>query len=180
MPEMLEIGNEANVMFSIYNVGKTKLYNVNVKFEAASVSGGDTFLGNIESGATGNVDAYLTAQSVTEDDGTVKILITYEDEEGKQSSVEKTMNLFVSEPYYGEVMMDDMMLGEMEEESKGISGWMIGGIVAAAAIAGAAAFFVIRKKKRAKVQEAEELELIDLSDETESIEELEELEELGE
>ena len=180
MPEMLEIGNEANVMFSIYNVGKTKLYNVNVKFEAASVSGGDTFLGNIESGATGNVDAYLTAQSVTEDDGTVKILITYEDEEGKQSSVEKTMNLFVSEPYYGEVMMDDMMLGEMEEESKGISGWMIGGIVAAAAIAGAAAFFVIKKKKRAKVQEAEELELIDLSDETECIEELEELEELGE
>lgn len=175
MPEMMEIGNESNVMFSIYNVGKTKLYNVNVKFEAASVSGGDTFLGNIESGATGNVDAYLTAQSVTEDDGMVKIIITYEDEEGKQSSIEKTMTLFVSEPYYGEVMMDDMMMGEFEEESKGLSGWIIGGIAAAAVAAGVVVFFILRKKKRAKRQEAEELELIDLSDETDVVEELEEL-----
>ena len=37
MPDTIQIGNEANVMFSIYNVGKTQLYNVNVKFEAASV-----------------------------------------------------------------------------------------------------------------------------------------------
>lgn len=177
MPDTLEIGNEANVMFSIYNVGKTKLYNVNVKFDAASVSGGDTFLGNIDIGATGNVDAYLTAQAVTEDDGIVKILITYEDEEGKQSSIEKTMTLFVSEPYYEDMMMDDMMMEGMEEGSKGVSGWLIGGIAAAAVIAGAVAFFVIRKKKRAKLQEKEELELIDLSDE---IEEVENLEEIGE
>ena len=177
MPEMIEIGNEANVMFSIYNVGKTKLYNVNVKFDAASVSGGDTFLGNIEMGATGNVDAYLSAQSATEDDGTVKILITYEDEEGKQSSIEKTMTLFVSEPFYDDMMMNDMMMGEMEEESKGLSGWLIGGIAAVAVIAGMVAFLVIRKKKRVKRQESEELELIDLNDE---IEESEELEEMGE
>mgnify|MGYP003291464457 CR=1 FL=1 len=174
MPEMIEIGNEANVMFSIYNVGKTKLYNVNVKFDAASVSGGDTFLGNIEMGATGNVDAYLTAQSATEDDGTVKILITYEDEEGKQSSIEKTMTLFVSEPYFEDMMMDDMMMEGMEEEGKGLSGWLIGGIAAFAAIAGAVTFFVVRKKKRTKRQETEELELIDLESE------IEELEEIGE
>lgn len=172
MPEMIEIGNEANVMFSIYNVGKTKLYNVNVKFDAASVSGGDTFLGNIEMGATGNVDAYLTAQSATEDDGTVKILITYEDEEGKQSSIEKTMTLFVSEPYFEDMMMDDMMMEGMEEEGKGLSGWLIGGIAAFAAIAGAVTFFVVRKKKRKKRQETEELELIDLGTEIEEMEEI--------
>lgn len=180
MPEMIEIGNEANVMFNIYNVGKTKLYNVNVKFVADSVSGGDTFLGNLEPGATGNVDAYLAAQAVTADDGAVKIVITYEDEEGKQSSIEETMTLFVSEPYYGEdIMMDDVMMGEMEDTSTGISGWLIAGIAALAVIAGAVVFVVLRKKKRAKKQKNEELEIIDLVEDDDRME-LEELEELGE
>ena len=38
MPEMLEVGNEANVMFSIYNTGKTTFYNMQVKYEDESVS----------------------------------------------------------------------------------------------------------------------------------------------
>lgn len=169
MPEAVEIGNEANVMFSIYNVGKTKLYNVNVKFEAASVSGGDTFIGNLDPGATGNVDAYLTAQAVTEDDGTVKIQITYEDEEGKQSVIEKTMNLYVSEPYYDDMFYDDGMMDEMENESKGLPVWGIALIVVAVVAAGVAALLVVKKKKTAKKKQAEELEMIDLleSDEEE-------------
>ena len=164
MPEMLEVGNEANVMFSIYNVGKTKLYNVNVKFEADSVSGGEVFLGNLDPGATGNVDAYVMAEAVTADDGTVKILISYEDEEGKQAVLEETMTLFVSEPYYEDVYMDDMMMGDMEEESKGISGWLIGGIAVVAVLGAAAAVVILKKKKRAKRQEQEELEIIELLD----------------
>ena len=87
MPEAIEVGNEANVMFSIYNVGKTKLYNVSVKFEADSICGGDTFIGNMDPGATGNVDAYLAGQAATMDDGTVKIIISYEDEEGKTAII---------------------------------------------------------------------------------------------
>lgn len=164
MPEMIEVGNEANVMFSIYNVGKTKLYNVNVKFEADSISGGDVFLGNLESGATGNVDTYLSAQAATADDGLVKILITYEDEEGKQSAIEKEMTLFVSEPYYEDMVMDDMMMEGMVEESKGISGWLIGGIAAVVALGAVATVLILKKKKRVKKQEQEELEMIDLLD----------------
>ena len=161
MPEMIEIGNEANVMFSIYNVGKTKLYNVNVKFEADSISGGETFIGNMDPGATGNVDAYLTGQAMTMDDGTVKILITYEDEEGKEAVIEKTMTLFVSEPYYPEMYEDPMMMEGMMEEQKSFPWWgyaIIGVVVAGAA---AAAVLVIKKKKKAKKLAQEELELIE-------------------
>ena len=160
MPEAVEVGNEANVMFSIYNVGKTKLYNVNVKFVADSISGGDTFIGNMDPGATGNVDAYLAAQAATMDDGTVKIIITYEDEEGKESSIEEVMTLFVNEPFYPETFEDPMM-GDMMEESKGFPWWGVAiiGVLVAGGAAGAA--LIIRKKKKAKRLAAEELELIE-------------------
>ena len=161
MPDAIQIGNEANVMFSIYNVGKTQLYNVNVKFAADSVSGGDTFLGNLAPGATGNVDAYLMGQAMTTDDGTVKILISYEDEEGKEAVIEKTMTLYVSEPYYPEMYEDPMMMEGMMEAEKTFPWWgyaIIGVAVAGGALA---AVLVIRKKKKAKKAAQEEMELIE-------------------
>lgn len=165
MPDNVQIGNEANVMFSIYNVGKTKLYNVNVKFEADSVSGGDTFIGNMEPGATGNVDAYLMAQAVTADDGTVKILITYEDEEGKEATIEKTMTLFVSEPYFDPGMMGDPgMMEEMPVEENKLPWWGIALIAAAVIGAVTAVIVVIRKKKKAKKLAQEELETIEAAE----------------
>ncbi len=170
MPESVEIGNEANVMFSIYNVGKTKLYNVNVKFKADSVSGGDTFLGNLEPGATGNVDAYLTAQAATMDDGTVKILVTYENEEGKEATIEKTMTLFVSEPYFPEDMESMGMPEDMEEQKAGFPWWGIALIAAAVVIAAVVAVIVIRKKKRAKLQAQQELEVVELLEDNENTE----------
>ena len=161
MPEAIEVGNEANVMFSIYNVGKTKLYNVNVKFVADSISGGDTFLGNMEPGATGNVDAYLAGQAATMDDGTVKILITYEDEEGKEATIEKTMTLYVNEPFYPDMMEDPMMMEGMMEEQKSFPWWGFAIIGVAVAGAAVAAVLVIKKKKKAKKLAQEEMELIE-------------------
>lgn len=167
MPESIEVGNEANVMFSIYNVGKTKLYNVNVKFEADSISGGDTFLGNLDPGATANLDAYLSGQAVTMDDGTVKIIVSYEDEEGKAATIEKTMTLFVNEPFYPD-MMEDPMIDGMEEESKGFPWWGTALIVVAVAAVAVTAVVVIRKKKKAKRLAQEELEVIELLEDKDS------------
>ena len=164
MPEMLEVGDEANVMFSIYNVGKKKLYNVKVSFAADSISGGDTFLGNLDPGATGNVDAYVMAEAATMDDGAVKILISYEDEEGNAAVLEESMTLFVSEPYYEEMFFDDPMMEGMEEEKSGIGGWLIGIFAVAAAAAGVVVAFVLKKKKSAKAQHQEELEMVGLLD----------------
>ena len=161
MPEAIEIGNEANVMFSIYNVGKTKIYNVNVKFAADSISGGDTFLGNMEPGATGNIDAYLAGQAATMDDGTVKILITYEDEEGKEATIEKSMTLYVNEPFYPDMMEDPMMMEGMMEEQKSFPWWGFAIIGVAAVGAAVAAVLVIKKKKKAKKLAQEEMELIE-------------------
>ena len=129
---------------------------------ADSISGGDTFLGNIDPGATGNVDAYLAGQAATMDDGTVKILISYEDEEGKEAVIEETMTLFVMEPFYGDMMEDPMMMGDpMMEEATGFPWWGFALIGVAVCGGAAAAGLIIRKKKKAKKAAQEELELID-------------------
>lgn len=155
MPSRLTVGAEANVMFSIYNTGKTSLYNVTVSFEGASVSGGDTFVGNIETGATGNVDAMLTGAAVTEDDGTIKIKINYEDVNGEASTVEKTMTLMVEEEAYDDVLDD--MLTEEEEESGGFGALKFLAIAVLLIAFAAAAVIGIRKVKAKKKERALEM-----------------------
>jgi len=114
MPASIEVGSESNIMFNIYNMGKTKLYNVQVKLESDTVSGGDSFVGNIDSGATGSVDMYVTGQSATMDDGTVKLLISYEDETGEATVIERKISLFVNEAMARDPMTDDTMPDQME------------------------------------------------------------------
>lgn len=155
MPSRLTVGSEANVMFSIYNTGKTSLYNVTVSFEGDSISGGDTFVGNIDTGATGNVDAMLTGAAVTQDDGTIKVKIQYEDVNGEASTVEKTMTLMVEEEAYDDVL-DDMLMEEEEEESGGFGVLKFLLITAVLIAAGAAAVLGLKKvkaKKKAKTLE---------------------------
>lgn len=165
-PSNIMVGEQSNVMFQIYNTGKTTLYNVQVKFEADSVEGGDTFIGNLQPGATGNVDAMVTGIAATMDDGTVKAVITYEDEAGNQTREEKDITIFVSDiPVDDGMMMDPM---PMEEEKTGPGmGVVIAialGIVVVAAAA-VVAMLRIRKKKKAAKQLAEDLMDLD-KDET--------------
>lgn len=161
-PSNITVGGQANIMFDVYNTGKTTLYNVWVKFEGDSISGGDSFLGTIASGATGSVDAMVTGAAATMDDGKIKALISYENESGVVSSVEKELELFVSEE-----MMGDFSEGEMGAEgdigmeemegSGGGTGKFILPIVLVVIVLIIAAVIVI-KRIRAKKREKEELE----------------------
>lgn len=169
MPDNIEIGGSSNIMFPIYNKGKTTLYNVQADFVGDSIEGGSTFVGKIEPGATGNVDAMVSGVAPTTDDGTIKAIISYEDEAGNVSTIEKEMTVYVNEVfedvYYDDMMPDDMM----REGKKGISAWLkwlIAGITVAALAAVALIVIKKRKKKKAAEKELEELEIDDL-DETE-------------
>lgn len=168
MPDSIEVGNEANVMFSVYNIGKTKLYNTSIKFIADSVSGGDTYLGNIDPGATSNVDAYLSGAAATMDDGIVKIEITFEDEAGETTTIEKEMTLFVNEMYFPDDMMTDEIYGEdMMDQQGGFRIWWVAVPVILIIIA-VVVFLVIRKKKKKKAQE-----LLDLEDDLGDLDDME-------
>lgn len=97
MPDAISVGEESNVMFSINNTGKVMLYNVNAVFEADSIQKNECYVGNIEPGKSGNVDTMINGIAPTTDDGKIKLSITYEDENGKVSTVEKEIQLMVNE-----------------------------------------------------------------------------------
>ncbi len=154
-PTDVTIGEQTNVMFSIFNTGKTTLYNVQVKYEGDTIEGGEAFVGKIEPGATGNVDTMVNAVAATTDDGTVKAVVYYEDDAGNVSTKEQEFTLMVSEAYD---MSEDMMYDEtMVEEPGGGKAWkVILVIVILLAIAGGiTTFILIRKKKKAKKDQAE-------------------------
>ncbi|MDE7232951.1 MAG: hypothetical protein K2N37_07770 [Lachnospiraceae bacterium] len=163
VPSDIEVGSQSNVMFSIYNTGKTTLYNVQVKFLADSIEEASAFVGNLQSGNTGNVDVMLTGAAPTMDEGIVKVEISYEDDAGNVTTAEKEITLFVSEAFMDDMMFDDMMMGEDmmgdEEGGKPKTGLIVGGIsgVVVAAAAGLTVFLKLRKKKKEALERAEEI-----------------------
>lgn len=168
MPDMIAVGEQSNVMFSIFNTGKTTLFNVKVTYEGESVDGGITYLGNLAPGITGNVDSMVTGIAPDQGSGIIKAVITYEDEAGNETRFEKDIDLTVYEMMIDEGMMGDDMPPEdftMEPEKKGLPLWGILGIAAAAiaVVVGAAVF--ISKKRKAK-KHKEDMDLLDEDDET--------------
>ena len=166
MPASIEVGSESNIMFNIYNMGKRKLYNVQVKLESDTVSGGDSFVGNIDSGATGSVDMYVTGQSATMDDGTVKLLISYEDETGEATVIERKISLFVNEAMARDPMMDDTMPDQMEGDGGtggGTSRYVLIG-AGALILAAVGVLLIVLRRRRKKEQKRLEEDLLDLEE----------------
>lgn len=158
MPSSIDVGSESNVMFSIYNTGKTKLYNIQVKFQADSITGGDAFVGNLESGATGNVDVMLTGAQETVDEGKVDVIISYEDETSKVYTRKEEIELFVTQPIMEEEFGEEDMEGMDGEEETGMNPWITRGIVGGVILLGGIASWVTIRKKKKKAMELKLLE----------------------
>ena len=162
MPSDITVGGQTNIMFDVYNTGKTTLYNVWVKFEGDSITGGDSFLGTIASGATGSVDAMVTGAAATMDDGKIKAMISYENESGVVTTIEKELELFVSEemtedfsdPAFG--MEGEMGMEELEGSGGAEKFILPVVLVVIVLIAAAVVFLRIRKKKKKEQEEMEE------------------------
>lgn len=162
MPDAIEVGSETNVMFGINNTGKVILYNVMARFEADSIQPSDAYVGNIKPGETGNVDTMLTAIAPTTDDGKVKIIISYEDENGVVSETEKEMLLNVSEAFSDDGMdgmdgMDNGMDADADAAQAGGAG-RIAPMLVIAALVGAGVGVVVWKRKKKKIAGEKALE----------------------
>lgn len=157
MPDSINVGSESNIMFPINNTGKVILYNVMVKFEADSISPVESYVGNIKPGETGNVDAMVSGIAPTADDGKVKIIITYEDENGEtMEPVEKELSLYVTEmpeEDFGDIDVSEFDNIPMEETSsvKKYLKFIIP--LAAVAVVGLAVFLMVKRKKKKAAEE---------------------------
>lgn len=161
MPDSISTGSESNIMFPINNTGKVILYNVMVKFEADSIEPAEAYVGNIKPGETGNVDIMLTGSAPTQDEGKIKVLITYEDENGEvQEAEEKELTLFVTEDMGDDFGMDINVedLTDIPAESPSVFAKykipVIIGILAAVSV-GVIVAIRIKKKRKARQEEEE-------------------------
>ena len=163
VPESIAVGEQSNVMFSVFNTGKTTLYNVKVTYESETVESGITYLGNIAPGATGNVDSMVTGILPDAGEGIVKAVVTYEDESGNESRIEKDLNLYVYEMVMEDPsMMEDMTMEPEEPENKGIPVVAIIGILVVLIIV--IVVIVILMKKRKAKKHKEDMDLLDEDD----------------
>lgn len=159
MPASIDVGNQSNIMFPINNLGKSKVYNVNVTFEGDSITGGESFEGNLESGATANVDTMVTGIAATMDEGYIKAIISYENEKGEVFTQEKEIQLWVTEAYVPDIGMDDMYWDNMEaiepEVQSGLPQWVlfaaVGGVAGVGLLVGI--IIIVRHRKRRKQEE---------------------------
>lgn len=151
-PESISVGEEGNVMCSLYNLGRIKLYNVKAVFEGSCIEKEEVFVGNVESGTTASIDAMVEGKKATKGPAEVKMTLSYENEEGEATTVEKTFQL--------EVVEETEDTGDMEAveepEKSGFPVWLIGILVVLAAVV----TMVVLKKKKQKRMKNEEEELL--------------------
>lgn len=152
LPGSIEVGEEANLTCSLYNTGRTKLYNVKVKFSGEGISAKEVFVGNVDSGSTGMIDGMILGEKEMMPGSKCKMIVTYEDEAGKESVKEETFELEVVPA------MDDMdMMMEPPVEEKGFPVMPVVVVVLVIVVIGVVLFILRRKKKKQALAEEEEL-----------------------
>ena len=142
----------------------TSTIDVMPAFEGDSIKTTDAYVGNIKPGDTGNVDIMLTGVAPTTDDGTIKIRITYEDENGVTAEpVEKELTLFVTEEMEDPFGMDaGMEAGAMDAEAEQPSFWdrykvlVIAGAAVAVAVITAVVIVIKKKRKAAREEDVDD------------------------
>ena len=51
------------MLCAVFIIGRIKLYNAKARFEGNGIKKQEIFIGNVEAGATGSIDAMLKAKS---------------------------------------------------------------------------------------------------------------------
>ena len=155
-PESIAVGEEANVMCSLYNLGRLKLYNVKAVFEGDSIEKEELFVGNVEPGSTASIDAMVKGKKETADDGKLTMTMSYENEEGEVFTEQKEFQLMVMPEETPEDM--DVMMPEEEEPGKGLPFPLI--VVLVLLVVGAVVTVIVLKQRKKKKDKDEEEELL--------------------
>ena len=165
MPDSIEVGSEANVMFSVFNKGKATLYNLSIVLPKDGViEDNEIFVGNLESGNSKDVDFMIKALKANPSDP-IPFKISFEDAEGNVTSIDKEISLVINEENsndFGDPFGPDMEdFPNMEEngQTKGFPwwGWLamgLGGIILTVVIV------KIMKSQKLKKEQAEIDEMV--------------------
>ena len=145
----IELGDTVEISASINNLGEGTLYNVSARIKGDNIKETSTYVGNIESGKSGSVDALTKAAVVTEGNHVKNYLvISYEDKAGNVYSEEMEFEVMVIQPVYKDL--------EKVKEGKDYSALIkkiVKIVVVIVAIALIVVFFIRKKKKKQQMLE---------------------------
>ncbi|MEG0751772.1 MAG: hypothetical protein RR998_09205 [Oscillospiraceae bacterium] len=146
-PSDIIVGQDINVMSTVNNTGKSKIYNVNVNVSDSGglLAVGEAYLGNIDTGGTGTIDLYITPQKAGS--GKAKMTVNYEDENGTKFTYEESSDIVVMESGGG-IEIPPMVDPNLKPVDDSGSLWWIWLIVAL--VIGGVVTLIIVKKKKAK------------------------------
>ena len=148
------INQPCAMYFSLYNMGKSSIYNCMVDVEGDGLAMEETYFGgNIGAGSAMRADFNIIASVAGQIDGF--IVVTYEDVYGEQMEERLPISLFVNEGMGGEFPIDPSFPGVDEPavipgttEPTGMP-WWAWALIGLAVVAGVVVLFVILKKRRA-------------------------------
>lgn len=158
-PNVMTLGGEGSLVFTVNNLGKSAISNVKASIkEGQAVTGSEAYVGNVAAGATANVDMIVQAVDVTA--SPITLVLSYENSEGVEASLEREVPVTVME-----MAQNEGMLGpeDIYEEESTIPWGLIGiGAAVLAAIVIVAVVAVRRHRKKKDVEdEADALSLLD-------------------
>ncbi len=156
--EALE-GESVPVYFSLYNMGRSPIYNCMITVEGDGLSLEESFFqGTVAAGNSMRADLSVITATPGQIDG--EIVISYEDSLEEKMEERLPLSLYVTEAYNPDAngntgdpgYIDQPTTGDMDNTSTGTTVWIwiVLGVVVAAAIAVAVILF---KKKRAETLE---------------------------
>lgn len=152
MPSQLTLGQDASLTFSIFNQGKTKLYNAKAAIkEGQAITSPEVFVGTIDPGASGAVD--MTVNAAEEAAGPITITVSFEDVNGNVTTMDKMAEVAVMAP----IPIEEPPLGEQPGQEAGPSLLMPALIAAALLALVVIVALAVRRRRRRRV-EREDLE----------------------
>lgn len=152
-------GESVPVYFSLYNMGRSPIYNCMVTVEGDGLSLEDSFFqGTVAAGNSMRADLSIITATPGQIDG--EIVISYEDALEEKMEERLPLSIYVNEGFNPDAnggmddpgFIDQPTIGGMDGPSAGIPVWIwiVLGVVVAAAIVVA---IILLKKKRAKMLE---------------------------
>lgn len=163
IPQTANAGDTLPLNLNVFNTGRSKLYNVMVKIDAAGLlPEGSAFVGNMDAGTSGTAELYVfvgTLAMSQGEEGNVQtdndaekygytsgaITISYEDEFGNPYTQEIPFDMQIEPPVISASAPD-----EEEEPVDTASQWWISVIIGLGLIAAVTAALVVRRKRRMK------------------------------
>jgi hypothetical protein len=163
IPQTANAGDTLPLSFGVFNKGRSKLYNVMVKIEAAGLlPEGSAFVGNMEPGTSGTAELYVFVGTLgmsqseegnmeTDNDAekygytSGKMTISYEDEFGNPYAQEIEIGMNIEPPVISASATD-----EEEEPVDTVSQWWISVLIGVVLIVAVTAALVVRRKRKMK------------------------------